>query len=111
MFLIVRYGAIGAGIGTAVALISYNLLLQVGLLPTPNFRAFDRRYFSIYLTIALGASALLVIQSVMSLSLYLALPLVACISMMVLTVAKKKLNILETFPELLSLPFTRLLLT
>jgi hypothetical protein len=47
----------------------------------------------------------------MSLSLYLALPLVACISMMVLTVAKKKLNILETFPELLSLPFTRLLLT
>jgi O-antigen/teichoic acid export membrane protein len=111
MFLIVRYGAIGAGIGTAVALISYNLLLQVGLLPTPNFRAFDRRYFSIYLTIALGASGLLVIQSFMSLSLYVALPLVACISMMVLTVAKKKLNILETFPELLSLPFTRLLLT
>ncbi|HXP82248.1 MAG TPA: flippase [Verrucomicrobiae bacterium] len=111
MFLIVRYGAIGAGIGTAVALISYNLLMQVGLLPTPNFKAFDRRYFSIYLTIALGASGLLVIQSLMSLSLYVALPLVVCISMMVLTVAKKKLNILETFPELLSLPFTRLLLT
>jgi O-antigen/teichoic acid export membrane protein len=111
LFLITRYGAIGAGIGTAVALISYNLLLQAGLLPTPNFRALDRRYFSIYLTIVLGAAGLLLIQTFLSLSLYLALPLAGCITLMVLVVAKKKLNILETFPELLSLPFTRLILT
>ncbi len=111
VFLILRYGAIGAGIGTAVALISYNLLLQAGLLPTPNFKALDRRYLSIYLTIALGASGLLLIQTFASLNLYFALPLAAGASLLVLRVAKKKLNILETFPELLSVPFTRLILT
>jgi O-antigen/teichoic acid export membrane protein len=111
LFLIPRYGAIGAGIGTAVALISYNLLLQAGLLPTPNFKALDRRYFSIYLTIALSACGLLLIQTLATLSLYFALPLAGCLSLLVLAVAKKQLNILETFPELLSFPFTRLILT
>jgi O-antigen/teichoic acid export membrane protein len=111
LFLISRYGAIGAGIGTAVALISYNLLLQAGLLPTPNFKALDRRYFSIYLTIALSAGGLLLIQTFAALSLYFAIPLAGCLSLLVLTVAKKQLNILETFPELLNFPFTRLILT
>ena len=111
LFLITRYGAIGAGIGTAVALISYNLLLQAGLLPTPHFKALDRHYFSIYLTIFLCAGGLLLIQTLTSLNLYFALPLAACLSLFVLTIAKKKLNILETFPELLGLPFTRLILT
>src|ERR1700688_2593335 len=107
LFLITRYGAIGAGIGTAIALISYNLLLQAGLLPTPNFKALDRRYLSIYLTIAFGALGLLLVQTFLSLSLYFAVPLAACVSLLVLTVAKKKLNIMETFPELYRLPFAR----
>lgn len=111
LFLIPRYGALGAGIATAVALVSLNLLLQAGLLPTPNFKALDRHYFSVYLAIAFGASGLLLIQMFWSLSLYFAVPLAACISLLVLTVAKKKLNILETFPELLGLPFSRLILT
>jgi O-antigen/teichoic acid export membrane protein len=111
IYLIPRYGAIGAGVSTALALVAYNLLLQAGLLPTPNFKALDRHYLSIYLTIALGAAGLLVLQSVVSLNLYLAAPLAACVSLFVLAVAKKKLNILETFPELLGLPFTRFILT
>jgi O-antigen/teichoic acid export membrane protein len=111
LFLIPRYGALGAGIGTAVALVGLNLLLQAGLLPTPNFRALDRNYLSVYLAIAFGASGLLLIQTVWSLSLYFTVPLAVCISLLVLAVAKKKLNILETFPELLALRFTRLILT
>jgi O-antigen/teichoic acid export membrane protein len=111
LFLITRYGAIGAGIGTAIALISYNLLLQAGLLPTPNFKALDRRYLSIYLAIALGALGLLLVQTFLSLSLYSAVPLAACVSLLVLTVAKKKLNIMETFPELYGLPFAKFILT
>jgi len=107
--LIKLYGTIGAGIGSAVTLIGYNLLLQVGLLPTADFHVFDRRYFSLYLTIALAACGLFFIGWLTSLSLYVLLPLAACVSLCVLALAKKKLSIAETFPELLTLPFARLL--
>lgn len=111
LFLISRYGAIGAGIGTAVALTSYNLLLQLGLLPIPNFKALDRQYIFIYLTIALSACGLFFIQTLAALRLCIAVPLAGCLSLLVLTVAKKQLNILENFPELLRFPFTRVILT
>jgi len=107
--LIKLYGTIGAGIGSAVTLIGYNLLLQVGLLPTADFHVFDRRYFWLYLTIALAACGLFFVGWLTSLSLYVLLPLAACVSLCVLALAKKKLSIVETFPELLTLPFARLL--
>jgi O-antigen/teichoic acid export membrane protein len=111
VLLIPRYGAIGAAIGGAGALISYNLLLQVGLVPTSNVKAFDRRYLSVYLTIVLSASSLFMIQSLTSLSFYLALPLAGLASLFVLAVAKKSLSVGEVFPEVLRLPFMRLILT
>lgn len=108
--LISRYGAIGAAMGTAATLIFYNLLLQVGLLPTSNFHAFDRRFFPVYLVIALGAGGLFAIQLLGSLNIYTGLPLAAGVSVVVLAVTKKRLHIAETFPELLRLPFMRLIL-
>jgi len=107
--LIPRFGAVGAAIGTAASLVIYNLLMQVGLLRAANFNAFDREYLSIYLAIASGAAGLFVFQYFSSLSIYLALPLTGCVSLLVLAIAKKKLKIMEVFPELLSLPFARLL--
>jgi O-antigen/teichoic acid export membrane protein len=109
--LIKLYGTIGAAIGSAATLIGYNLLLQAGLSPTPDFHAFDRRYLSVYLTIALGACGLLFVGSFTSLSFYALLPFAACVSFCVFAVAKKKLSIAETFPELLRLPFMRLIFT
>src|SRR5947208_1942234 len=79
--LIKLYGTIGAGIGSAVTLIGYNLLLQVGLLPTADFHVFDRRYFWLYLTIALAACGLFFVGWLTSLSLYVLLPLAACVSL------------------------------
>lgn len=110
MLLIPRHGALGAAIGTAATLVTYNLLLQVGLLPTSNFNAFDRRYLPVYLSVALGAGGLFFVQSFRSTSLYLALPLVAIMSLLVFSVAKKRLRIGETFPELLKVPLMRLIL-
>ena len=109
LLLIPGHGALGAAIGTAATLIIYNLLMQVGLLPTSNFSAFDRRYLPVYLSIALSAVGLFVIQSFRSMSLYLALLLVACMSFLVFSVTKKKLRIAETFPELLKVPLMRLI--
>jgi len=109
--LIKLYGTIGAAMGSAATLIAYNLLLQAGLLPTADFHAFDRRYLSVYLTIALGACGLFVVGSLTSLSFYALLPSAACVSLCVFAVAKKQLSIAETFPELLRLPFLRLIFT
>ncbi len=107
--LIKQYGTIGAAIGSAVTLIGYNLLLQAGLSPTADFHVFDRRYLTIYLTIALGACGLFLVGSLTSLSFYALLPIATCVSLCVLAVAKKKLNFAESFPELLRLPFMRLI--
>jgi hypothetical protein len=85
--------------------------LQAGLLSTADFHAFDRRYLSVYLTIALGACGLLFVSSFTSLSFYALLPFAACVSLCVFAVAKKNLSIAETFPELLRLPFMRLIFT
>jgi len=109
LLLVPGHGALGAAIGTTATLIIYNLLMQVGLLSTSNFSAFDRRFLPVYLSIALSAGGLFFVQWFRSMSLYLALLLVACMSFLVFSVTKKKLRIAETFPELLKVPLMRLI--
>lgn len=109
LLLIPRLGALGAAIGTAASLILYNLLMQAGLHWASHLSAFELKYVSIYLTIALGAAALLCSQYFFSAKIYLAVPLAGCVSLIVFAAAKKKLRLMEVFPELLSLPFARLL--
>ena len=111
MLLIPQFGALGAALGTVATAIIYNLLLQVGLLLTSQFNAFDRRYLSIYATVALSALGLLFVQRVTAMNLYVALPLGGLVSLCVVAISKRKLRITETFPELLSLPFARVLLS
>jgi O-antigen/teichoic acid export membrane protein len=109
LLMVPSHGAVGAAIGTAATLIIYNLLMQLGLLPTSNFSAFDRRYLRVYLSVALGAGGLFLVQSLRSLSLHLALLLAACMSFLVFSITRKKLRIAETFPELLRMPLLRLI--
>jgi hypothetical protein len=87
------------------------LLLQLELFLTSQFNAFDHRYLSIYVTVRLSALGLLVVQNFTSMNLYLASRLAGVASLCVVTITKRKLCIAETFPELLSLPFARLLLS
>jgi len=103
------YGAIGAAAGSAATLIGYNLLLQAGLSPIANFRFLDRRYLSVYLTIALCTCGLFFVSSLTSMHFYVLLPLAVCVSFFVFAMTKKKLSVAETFPELLRLPFMRLI--
>lgn len=110
LLLVPGHGALGAAIGTAVTLILYNVLMQVGLLPTPSFSVFDRRYLPVYLSIGLSAGGLFFLQTFRSMSLYFAVLLVPCMSFLVFSVTKKKLRIAETFPELLKMPLMRLIL-
>lgn len=110
LLLIPRHGALGAAISTTSTLIIYNFLMQMGLLPTSNFNLFDRRYLVVYLSIALSTGGLFLVQSFRSMSLFFDLLLVACMSVFVFSVTRKKLRIAETFPELLKMPLMRLIL-
>ena len=87
------------------------MLLQLGLFLTSQFNAFDRRYLSIHATVGLSALGLLVVQNFTFTNLYLELRLAGVASLCVVAITKRKLCIAETFPELLSLPFARLLLS
>ena len=110
LFLIPRYGAIGAAAGATTALIAYNLSLQVALRQTPEFKAFDASYLPIYMSVLAGGLGLLGFQLITAAGLSLSLPLAGCISLAVFVVGKNKLNIAGTFPELHRLPFMRVLL-
>ena len=109
LLLVPGHGAFGAAAGTAATLIIFNLLMQAGLLQTTNFSVFDRRYLPVYLCIAVSAGGLFLVQSLHSMSLTFALLLVACTSFLVFSVARKKLRIAETFPELLKIPLMRMI--
>lgn len=104
-----QYGVLGAAIGSAVTMILYNLLLQAGLLSTVDFHIFDRRYLSVYLTIALGAGGLFFVGPLTSLPFYALLPFAVGVCLCVFAAARRKLSIAETFPELLRLPLMRLI--
>ncbi len=111
VLLIPRYGAIGAAGGATIAIIGYNLLMQLGLRQMPAFKAFDRSYLAIYLAAASSASVLLLFQLVTSASLFIALPLAGCLTLVVLLVSRKQLSVTAIFPELHRLAFVRSLLT
>lgn len=110
ILLIPRFGAAGAAAGAAIAVVSYNVLLQIGLRPASGFKLVDRRYVWIYLFIAFSACALYFLQMLSPLTIWTALPVAGCFFVGVLALARKKLSIAETFPELLRLPFMRLIL-
>jgi O-antigen/teichoic acid export membrane protein len=109
VLLVPRYGATGAGLGALITSIAYNLLMQAGLRPWSELKMFDSHYLSIYLTIALSVGALYLVQISNPISIWPALFLTACVSVLVLALSKTKLNVFETFPELLRLPFMRLI--
>jgi O-antigen/teichoic acid export membrane protein len=110
VLLIPRFGATGAATAAAVAVIGYNVLLQVGLRPASGFKIVDRRYASIYLLIGFSACALYVLQAFSPMTVWTALPLAGCVFMLVLGLTRRKLSIAETFPELLRVPLMRLIL-
>jgi O-antigen/teichoic acid export membrane protein len=106
--LIPRYGALGAAIATSTGLILHNIAKQIGLMFFTDVRLFDRRYLRVYLLIAGGAVALLLVQWVTP-SVFVSVPLAALMSLAVLWLNRDLLDVEQTFPELLRIPFFKLL--
>ena len=110
LLLIPRYGAIGAAVSTSLALILFNLLKQAGLRRGTGISVFDRRYLWVYVTIGLAAAALAVVDSLLHPGLILSVILAGVASLGVLWATRRALDVGNTFPEILRLPFARRIL-
>jgi O-antigen/teichoic acid export membrane protein len=110
LLLIPRYAALGAAVATTIALIVFNLLKQAGLRRGTGISVFDRRYLWVYVTIGLAAAALAVANAVLRPGLILSVILAGVASLGVLWATRRALDVANTFPELLRLPFARRIL-
>jgi O-antigen/teichoic acid export membrane protein len=110
LLLIPRFGALGAAVATTVSLIAFNLLKQAGLRRGTGISVFDRRYLWVYATIAVAAIVLAAVQLVVHPGLLLSLVLAAVASLFVLATTRRALDVADTFPEILRLPFARRIL-
>ena len=109
LLLIPRYGALGAAISTAAAVIFYNILKQIGLRLVAGVSLFDRQYALFYLMLLLAATGLVLVGFFAPLNIYIAAALAVSMSLLVLVMSKKKLRVAETFPELVRLPLMRMI--
>lgn len=107
LWLIPRYGALGAAISTTGTLIIYNLLKHLGLLKGTGIDLFQWRYLEVYLSILLAAGGLLAVQTMADFPLAVTLILALLVSLFVVRINRDRLDILEMFPELGRLPFIR----
>jgi O-antigen/teichoic acid export membrane protein len=111
LLLIPRYGALGAAIGTAGTMMAHNILKQLGLKLASGISLFDRRYFPFYVLISASALTLFLIQFFLGTDMYLAGLLAGIVTLTVFWLSRKKLQIAETFPELLKIGLVRRLFT
>ncbi len=104
LILIPKFGALGAGLGTACTMILHNIFKQTGLRYASGMRLFDKKYLSFYALIAGSSFGLFAAQAIFNVPLYMSVALCLIVSLFVLWVSKAKLNVKENFPELLKVP-------
>ncbi len=109
--LIPRYGALGAALGTAGAMVIHNILKQVGLRRAAGMQLFEWQYLSFYMIIVAGSVSMLVMQYVLDVNIYVSVAAAAAVSAGILLSCRDKLKVEETFPEVLKIPLMRQLLT
>jgi O-antigen/teichoic acid export membrane protein len=105
--LIPEYGALGAAIGMAVAMVCHNALKQAGLLFGTGISLFESRYLRVYVVIGGAAVALFAVQWATALPPQLTLVLAALASWVVFRSNRRLLEIGRTFPEAARIPLVR----
>lgn len=104
LFLIPRYGAIGAAIGTTAALIIYNLFNHAGLLLGTKIDLFQGRYLRVYASIALAASTLFAVDQLFDPGFIAGALLIGLLSLLLLAINWQIMDAARMFPELRRLP-------
>ena len=101
--LIPPYGAWGAAVGMAAALVLGNLLRQLGLRGLPP-GVIERWMVGPYAAMAAGVAGTAALQYWLGAGFVLAVLLTGVVSVVVLVVTLPYLDVAHTFPELLKLP-------
>lgn len=110
LVLIPAYGALGAAIGTMTSLIIHNILKQAGLRLGTGIDLFEWQYLRVYVSILLGAAAVLGLQLWIHPAIYVGLAIACIASIVVFGLNRDLLQLETTFPELNRLPLAHLLL-
>jgi O-antigen/teichoic acid export membrane protein len=110
IFMVSRFGAIGAAVGTTTTLIVHNLLKQYGLWRYTGIGAFNRRCLRFYGTIFAVAAVAVLVQRVVPSTLLVALPIAAVASILVLLLSRDLLDLESIFPEIARIPIARVIL-
>ena len=108
--LVPLYGALGAAIATSLTLVAHNLLKQWGLRRGTGIVFFERQHASVYFTVALAAVVLLLLHELLHPSIWVAVPLAAIASLVVVLMSRNVLRAGQTFPELTRFRVIRLIL-
>ncbi|HJZ49128.1 MAG TPA: flippase [Roseiflexaceae bacterium] len=114
LWLIPLYGAFGAACGTCGTMIVHNVLKQAGLRFGTGISLFERKHVKVYLSIVIGALGLLALQSTLPANyswkepyVYVSFAMAGLVSLIVVGLNRKDLNVAQTFPELLRFPLLR----
>jgi O-antigen/teichoic acid export membrane protein len=110
LVLIPAFGPVGAGAGTAGALVLHNVLKQAGLRKGTGISIFDRHHARIYLVVVVAAATLGAVALLAGPGLAPAIALTALVSAAVLALTRDALRVGDTFPELLRVPLLRRIL-
>jgi O-antigen/teichoic acid export membrane protein len=108
--LIPRYGALGAAAGTCMAMVAHNIFKQAGLRLGTGINVFEWRYFRGYLVILCGAAGLWALTWLPGVPAIVSVGFGALASWLVFRCNRHLLDVADTFPEILRLPFARRLL-
>lgn len=103
-WLVPRHGALGAALATAGVLVFQNLLSQAGLRSAGGIRIFEWKFLSFYALIGAGAAGLLLVQRLAEPPIWLSVPLAGIVSAGIFALSRGRLEVAQTFPELLRLP-------
>jgi O-antigen/teichoic acid export membrane protein len=110
LWLISAYGALGAAIGTCLALILHNLLNHAGLLLGTGIDLFQWSYAKVYVSIIVASIGLLLFQNIFNPSIFVSGALVVLVSLFMVRLNRGELNVEEMFPEVRRIPLLRPLL-
>jgi O-antigen/teichoic acid export membrane protein len=110
LLLIAPLGAMGAAIGTFLALLVHNILKQAGLPANTGIALFDRRHARAYGFVAAAAGGLLVVQLALDPPPAVSVALALGTSAVVLLANRRALQLGATFPELNRVPILRRLI-
>jgi hypothetical protein len=108
--LIPPLGALGAALGTTATFLAFNAAKQVALDRAIGTGVLDRRYVYVYGVVAAAAGLIWAVDALVRPPIVVGIGLAAVVSFGVLRLTAARIELAETFPELLRLPFVPALL-